>query len=525
MRAVGLVGLLLGWAAAFPAGGEERTLTWAYQSDVATLDPHALNETFTLGFLGNIYEGLTRRGPNLEIEPALAESWELVEPTRWRFRLRRDVRFHDGEMFTAADVVFSAARARLGDVKARLAGVRRIESVDDYTIEVTTEAPNPLLIGEWDTWYIMDQGWAERVGAAVPGGLRQGGGPQAAGLANGTGPYRIVDRAADVATTAERNPDWWDQGRGNLDRVVFRPVGQGSTRVAALLAGEVDLAYPLPLQDLDRVRAAPGFAVLTAPEIRTVFLGMDQARDELRYSDVKGKNPLRDRRVRLAMYQAIDEAAIRGKIMRGAATPTAALVGAGIRGLPADLPRYPFDPDAARGLLAAAGYPDGFALGMDCPNDRYVNDAAICQAVAAMLAKVGIRVTLTVQPRSLFFAKVLGQGGYDTSFFLLGWAPNTFDSWNALFNLAHSRDAATAAGTFNVGGFADPQLDALIDGAASAADPAARDAMLQGAWRRLHDAVAFIPLHQQHMAWGLRTTFDVVQRPDDQLVWRFVRKH
>ena len=205
--------------------------------------------------------------------------------------------------------------------------------------------------------------------------------------------------------------------------MVFHPVVQGTTRVAALLAGEVDLAYPLPLQDLERVRRAPGLEVLVAPEVRTVFFGMDQARDELRQSDVKGANPLRDRRVRLAIYQAIDAEAIRVKIMRGAATPTASLVGPGITGFPADLQRYPYDPVAARALLAEAGYPNGFALGLDCPNDRYVNDAAICQAVAAMLA------------------------------------------------------------------------------------------------------VAFVPLYQQHMAWGLRDTLEVMQRPDDQLVWRFVRRH
>lgn len=524
MRPTGLLGLLLGLTAAASAVAQEHTLTWAYQSDLATLDPHALNETFTLGFLGNVYEGLTRRGADLAIEPALAQSWEMVEPTRWRFHLRHGVRFHGGESFTAADVVFSAARARLGDVKARLAGVRSIDAVDDYTLDVTTEAPNPLLLAEWDTWYIMDQGWAERLGATTPGSLQQGGSSPAARAANGTGPFKIVERRPDVATTAERNPDWWDQARGNLDRVVFHPVVQGTTRVAALLAGEVDLAYPLPLQDLERVRRAPGLKVLVAPEVRTVFFGMDQSRDELRYSDVRGANPLRDRRVRLAIYQAIDAEAIRAKIMRNAATPTASLVGPGITGFPADLQRYPYDPAAARALLAEAGYPNGFALGLDCPNDRYVNDAAICQAVAAMLAKVGIKVALMIQPRSLFFAKVLGQGGYDTSFFLIGWAPNTFDSWNVLFNLAHSRDAAGAAGSFNLGGFADQHLDALLDAAAIETEPAAREALLGQAWRLLHEAVAFVPLHQQHMAWGLRDTLEVAQRPDDQLVWRFVRR-
>jgi peptide/nickel transport system substrate-binding protein len=306
---------------------------------------------------------------------------------------------------------------------------------------------------------------------------------------------------------------------------VFRPVALDATRVAALLSGEVDLTYPLPLQDLDRVRATPGLKVLVAPEVRTVFLGMDQARDELLYSDVRGANPSRDRRVRLALYQAIDAAAIQAKIMRGAATPIDSLVAPGIEGFPDGLERYPYDPAGARALLAEAGYPQGFALGLDCPNDRYVNDYAICQAVAAMLARVGVRVSLNIQPRALFFAKVLGQGGYDTSFFLIGWAPNSFDSWNALFNLAHSRDPAATAGTFNLGGYADPRVDAAIAAAAAETDPGRRRAVLQGAWRAIHEAVGFIPLHQQHMAWGVRDTVELVQRPDDQLAWHAVRKH
>jgi peptide/nickel transport system substrate-binding protein len=411
MRAACFLALSLCAATPCSAGADERTLVWAYQSDVATLDPHALNETFTLGFLGNVYEGLTRRGADLRIEPALAESWEMVEPTRWHFHLRRGVRFHDGAAFTAADVLFSAERARKGDVKARLAGVDAIEKVDDHTVDVVTATPQPLLIAEWDTWYIMDEDWARRTGAAEPGGVRQGGQSPAAREANGTGAFRIVERQADVGTTAERNAGWWGKREGNLDRVVFRPVALDATRVAALLAGEVDLAYPLPLQDLDRVRATPGLRVLVAPEVRTVFLGMDQARGELLYSDVRGANPLRDRRVRLALYEAIDVAAIQAKIMRGAVTPVASLVAPGVEGFPDGLERYPYDPATARALLAEAGYPEGFALGLDCPNDRYVNDDAICQAVAAMLARVGVRVSLNIQPRALFFAKVLGQGG------------------------------------------------------------------------------------------------------------------
>lgn len=500
-----------------------QSLRFSFQSDAGTLDPYGLNETFTLGFLGNVYEGLITRGPDLAIQPGLAERWEILEPTRWRFYLRRGVTFHDGSPFTAEDVVFSAERVRKpsSDLKNRLASVKEVIAVDDYTVDFVTEVPNPILNAEWDTWYIMDKSWAEANGASEPVDIKKPGSSFANVNTNGTGPFRIVRREPDVRTVAVRHEGWWGRALSNLKEVVFRPIANDATRMAALLSGELDLVLAVPTQDVERIARTPGLKVLVGPELRTIFLGFDQSRDELLYSSVKGKNPFKDRRVRLAIYQAIDVEAIVKKVMRGQAVASAALVAPGIQGFPSELRRYPFDPVAARALLAEAGYPDGFAVTLDCPNDRYVNDEQICQAIVAMLARIGIKVTLNAQPKSLYFAKVLAAGGYDTSFYLLGWTPGSLDSWNALYNLVHSRDGK-GAGAFNLGGYANPRIDALTRAVLTETDLAKRDAMIREAWTILHEDVGYVPLHQQALAWAVRDGIELVQRADNQFLWRWV---
>jgi peptide/nickel transport system substrate-binding protein len=373
----------------------------------------------------------------------------------------------------------------------------------------------------------MSKAWAEANGATRPTNVRD---PQASFAhfnANGTGPFKVSLREPDIRTVAVRNDDWWgwDGARTNLTEVIFQPIASDSTRVAALLSGEIDVNLELPLQDVARVDADPTLSAMTGPELRTIFLGMDQARDELLYSNVKGKNPFHDQRVRKAFYQAIDIEAIASRVMRGAATPSAAMVAPGIEGFPEELERHPYDPDAARALLTDAGYPDGFQVTMDCPNDRYVNDEAICQAVVGMLARVGVKVDLLAQTKSIYFAKILAQGGYDTSFYLLGWTPGSFDSWNALFNLVHTRDPARGAGGFNNGGYSNARIDELTDAILVEPDLERRRSMIAEAWQILHDEVGYLPLHQQALAWGVRDGIELAQRPDNQFLWRYVVKN
>jgi len=239
---------------------------------------------------------------------------------------------------------------------------------------------------------------------------------------------------------------------------------------------------------------------------------MDQKRDELLYSTVKGKNPFKDRRVRQAFYQAIDIDAIRSRIMRGAATPTALMEAPGINGFPADLnKRLPYDPNAAKKLLTEAGYPDGFGVTLNCPNDRYVNDSEICQAVAVMLARIGVKVDLAAEAKATYFPKVLSR---NTSFYLLGWTPASYDSHNPLFAVM-STPGEGWQGQFNLGNYSNASLDELTRQIATETDPTKRQAMITDAFRIHADDVGHLPLHQQMVTWGMKKNVDLVQRPDN----------
>jgi peptide/nickel transport system substrate-binding protein len=509
------------------ASAQAETLKFAFQGTLNQLDPYSLNETFTLSSLGNTYEGLTRRGPDLSIEPALAESWEIVDDNRWRFHLRKGVKFHNGNDFTADDVIFSADRVRSegSDLTTRINAQVKVEKVDDYTVDFVLPGPNPILTYEWDTWYIMDKEWTE-ANDAVKVTSASDTTPNYASLhANGTGPYKILSHEPGVRTVYEKNDNYWGKIDGNIDRVEFTPIGSDATRVAALLSGELDMVYPIPVQDIQRVDNNDGTKALTGPELRTIFLGMDQKRDELLHSSVKGKNPFKDVRVRKAFYQAIDMNAIRDKVMRGMSTPTSLLISPLLFSRSDEFERWPYDPEASKALLAEAGYGDGFSVAMDCPNDRYVNDEAICQTVAAFLARVGIKVELNAQPKAQYFAKVLASNGYDTSFYLLGWTPSSFDSWNVLTNITGCRDDKGAGGPFNLGGYCNPKITELSEQILVENDATKRDALIAEAFTILHEDVSHIPLHQQSLAWGVSENVSLVQRADNQFMFRWVVKN
>ena len=326
-----------------------------------------------------------------------------------------------------------------------------------------------------------------------------------------------------MKTVLVANPDYWGEMKGNVTEAVFTPISQDATRVAALISGNVHMAYPVPVQDWQRLADAEGVKPLTGPEARTIFLGLDQIRDELLYSDVKGKNPLQDLRVRQAFIHAIDIEAVRKKVMRGASVPAGLMVAPQINGFTEALnDRPPYDVARAKELLAEAGYPDGFELTMDCPNDRYVNDERICQAVASMLAKIGVKVTLLAQTKSKYFGKVLAQNGYDTSFYLLGWTPSTFDSHNPISALMACRGGEDQIGAFNLGGYCNPRINELAAMIQSETDQAKRQTMIDEAFRIHKDEVGHIPLHQQPLSWGVSEQVGLVQRPDNVLDLRYV---
>ncbi len=510
-----LIGLIVGAVMVGAGGASAKTFRYATFADLRSMDPMALFETFTLATQGAVYEGLVRTNRKLEFEPSLAVSWSQPEPTVWRFKLRPNVKFHDGSPFSADDVVFSFGRAAAegSDVKPTIVTVKEVKKVDDLTVDVITKEPDPILINEIPFLYIMSKAWCEKNGATQPVDVRKGQENFATRNANGTGPFILTGREAGVKTTFKVNPGWWDKREHNLDEVIYTPIGNDATRVAALLSGEVDMIEPVPSQDVDRVNHTPGRKVLQAPELRTIFLGMDQARAELTDSDVKGKNPFKDLRVRQAFQFAIDRDLIKAQVMRGASRPTALMIGPGINGFDESLDTpTKVDVAKAKSLLAEAGYPNGFSVGLDCPNDRYVNDERICQAVTAMLARAGIKVNLNAQTRAKWFEKILPR---NTSFYMLGWTPGTYDVHNALISLMATPKGPE--GTFNLGGYSNARFDDLTHKIQVETDKAKRQAMISEAMKIHRDEVGHIPLHQQALAWGIKDNVDLVQLADDVL--------
>jgi peptide/nickel transport system substrate-binding protein len=523
VAALGAVAILAGSGLAQEA--DAKTLRFAFQGELKAADPYAINESFSLSVGSAVYEGLIRRKPDMSIEPCLATSWEQLDPLHWRFHLRKGVKFHEGQDFTADDVVFSADRVHSpgSDIKNRVPLDAKVVKVDDYTVDFVLKTPNPLLINEWESWGIFSKKWAEEHGATEATAMNATTPPYAALHANGTGPFILVSHEPGVKTVWKKNPNWWDKPKHNLDEVVFTPIPSNATRVAALLSGEIDWMDPVPLPDQARVNANPSTEVLAGPELRTIFLGFDEDRAELGHSSVKGKNPFKDVRVRKAFYQAIDEEAIKAKVMRGLATPSALMIAPSLYSESKDFKRIPFDPEASKKLLAEAGYPNGFEVRLDCPNDRYVNDEAICQAVVGMLARVGVKIDLNAEPKSKFFAQITAAGGFDTSFYLLGWTPSTLESYNVFQYIIQCRDEKGNGGGNNVGNYCNPKVDALARQALQEPDQEKRDDIFKQAWQiSLFDDVAYIPLHQQALAWGVSKKTHVVQRPDNYYIFSWV---
>lgn len=508
-------------AMATVATASAQTVRIGNQGDALSMDPHSLNESLQLSVTGNVYEPLVDRNADLQLVPGLATSWKQTSPTVWRFELREGVTFHDGKPFTADDVLFSFERASGdgSDMKSYTNDIQAVRKIDSHTIEIETKAPFPILPDVISLVYIMSKQWAEENQATRPVDRRKGVENAASFRANGTGPFRLRERQPNVKTSFVRNGNYWGKIEGNVVNVEFTPIGNDATRVAALLSGQVDVIEPVPLQDVARINAGGKSKVMQAPELRTIFLGMDQKRDELLYSSVKGKNPFKDKRVRQAFYQAIDINGIQRTVMRGASNPTALMVGPGINGFDAALnKRLPFDIEAAKKLLADAGYPNGFEVTMNCPNDRYVNDGAICQAVTANLARIGVKVNLQAETKGTYFPKILRR---DTSFYLLGWTPGTYDAHNPLNALMRCVDDK-GAGQFNLGSYCNPKVDELTLKIQSETDATKRQAMISEAFKIHADDIGHLPLHQQALAWGVASNVTLKQRADNFMPFRYV---
>lgn len=498
------------------------TLRVANQGDAQSMDPHSLNESQQISINENVYESLVMRGRDFKLEPVLATSWKQTSPTVWRFNLRKGVQFHDGTPFTAEDVIFSYERAKSdgSDMKTYVGQVKEINKIDDHTVDIVTTQAFPILPELFTHFNIMSKKWCETNQATKPVDRRKGIENAASFRSNGTGPFRLRERQPNVRSTFVRNGTYWGKVDSNVDEVIFTPVGNDATRVAALLSGEVDVMEPVPVQDVERVKANANLKVWQGPEMRVIFLGMDQKRDELLYSNVKGKNPFKDKRVRQAFYQAIDIETIKSRVMRGASTPTGLMLTSQVRGYPAELAkRLPYDVEAAKKLMLEAGYPAGFEVKMNCPNDRYVNDSEICQAVAANLARIGVKINLEAETKVNYFPKILRR---DTSFYMLGWNASTVDAHNVLFPILSSPGDG-GRGQFNLGAYSNAKVDELTEKVGSETDEKKRDAMIMEAMKIHQDEIGHLPLHQQLLSWGAKKNIELVQWPDNGMPWKYIR--
>jgi peptide/nickel transport system substrate-binding protein len=504
-------------------GAHAKTFKWTSASDIPTWDIHSQNNALANGVHAAVYESLVYyNSRTFKIEPVLATAWKQVTPTQLRVTLRQGVKFHDGSAFTADDAVFSLMRAlaKTSNFGIYAQGIDRVVKVDESTIDVFTKDPNPVLLNQMTELRMMSKAWAEKNKSVEPKDIKTKDENFAHRNANGTGPFVLKEWQPDQKLVLTRNPAWWGKAEGNVTEVVYTPVRATATRMAALLSGEVDFVLDPSPQDLPRLRQDGNLKVVDGIENRTIFFGMDQFRTELPGSNIKGKNPLKDQRVRKALYQAIDINTITRVTLRGLGQATGALVSPQVTGwTEAVHKRYPFDVAAAQKLLADAGYKDGFEVDFACPNNRYINDEQICQAVAAMWAKIGVKAKLRTLPLVTYFPMIQR---YEASIYMLGWGVPTFDALYSLQSLTRSVGAG-GDGNYNVGRYSNPQMDALVERTKKETDLKRRTELLTKALALQNEDVAHIPLHNQVIPWAMKKNIDVVHRADNRLDWRLIK--
>ncbi len=517
--------LALALSALSPAQALAQTLRWSSQGDPLTMDPQSQNESLTNAMNGQVYETLVLRDRKLAIVPGLATSWEQPNPQAWRFKLRPGVKFHDGAALTADDVVFSVQRAQLptSNIAVYANALGTPVAIDALTVEFRLPRVNPVFLQHLNAVFIMNRAWCEKNKVTRPLDFKNKEESYASFNANGTGPFMLVSRQPGVKTTYKRNAGWWGKWEGNVQEIVFSPIANDATRLAALISGELDFVIDPAPRDIVRLRNTPGVKVVEGPESRVLFIGMDQFRDELLYSSVKGKNPFKDIRVRKALYQAIDIETLKTKLMNGLAQPTGSL-------LPNMLAQYndasfeqrlPHDLARARVLMAEAGYADGFEVTIDCPNNRYVNDEEICIALATMWAQIKVKLKVNAQPRATWFPKM---EKLDTSLYLLGWGGAVTDAETTFTPVMRSQ-GEKGVGFYNWGRVKNAKFDELAIASGTEADPKKREGMIKAALREYIDQVHLIPLHRQVIPWATRSNVDVVHRSDNwfEVPWVTVR--
>ena len=482
-------------------------------SEPSSIDPHYHNLGPNNQLARHIFDRLVHSDENQRLGPGLAESWKPINDTTWEFKLRKGVTFHDGSPFTADDVIFTFERAPNVEASpssfALYTKGKTLKKIDDYTIHIITAKPYPLMPNDVSTINIISK--KNGMGAKT--------GDYNSGKATvGTGPYTFNQWVPGDRLILEKNPDYWGK-KAQFDRVIFKPIKSDPTRVAALLAGDVDMIDNVPTADIPRLKKSPNMVLSQGVSNRVIYLHLDQFRDESPFiTGTSGKNPLKDQRVRKAISQAINRPAIVDRVMEGVAIPAGQLLPEAFFGVSPTLKPETYNPEAAKKLLADAGYPNGFGLTLHGPNDRYINDAKICQAIGQMLTRVGIDTKVETMPKSVYFRKA-SRGGPDKSpafsFILVGWGSGTGEASSPLKSLLHTYDKSMGMGASNRGRYSNPEVDKLVQQALATVDDAKREKILQQATEIAIGELGIIPLHYQVNTWATRKGLAYTPRTDE----------
>ncbi len=510
-------------AMALPA--QASTFRWTRSADLSSWDIHAQNVGVNNSVHRAVYEALVEYNSQTQKpEPSLAAKWERINPKQLRVTLREGVTFSDGSPLTADDVKFSLerAKAKTSGFVVYTQGIDRVEVVNPTTVDIFSDVPNPVLVNQLTELRIMSKPWAEKNNSTVPKDIKAKDENYAHRHALGTGPLVLDSWSPDSRLVLKANPHWWGKGKypTNVTEAVYTPIKSDATRTAALLSGEVDFIIDPSMNDLQRIKQAPNLQVLESAADRTMFLGMDQYRDELEHSSVKGKNPFKDVRVRQALYQAIDMGTIQRVVMRGLAQPTGTLIAHHVNGwTPQVDKRLAFNPEASKKLLAQAGYPDGFEVEFSCPAGRYPSDEALCQAISAQWAKVGVKAKLRTQPFATYFPMIQR---YEASVYLLGWSVPTFDAYYSLQALIRSPGGG-GDGNFNLGRASNPQQDAMIERVKTETDLKLRNQLIEKVLLNEHQAISHIPLFNLITPWATAKKVQIPTRADNYIDWRALK--